>query len=246
VVPPDHDDGYSEHVVRMPHCYQCNDRKRPQDGQRLTREACGLRDTDFVFCCFNQSYKLGREVFEIWMRVLSAVPGSALWLLDDNASARSNLLGHASRYGVSPERLVFAPYRPLQEHLGRYALADLALDTFPYTSHTTASDALWVGCPLVTMIGETFASRVAASLLRNAQLGELVAGNAHEYEDMVVALARQPTRLDTIRRRLAQTRTALPLFDTPTFAAALEAAYERMSRRFADGDKPEAFDIGAN
>src|SRR5882672_365556 len=134
----------------------------------------GSPQTDFVFCCFKQSYKIEASLFAIWMRLLSGVPDSVLWLLEENRWAKDNLRREAVRYGVSPERLVFAPVRPLAEHLARYALADLVLDTFPYTSHTTGSDALWAGCPMLTMMGETFASRVAASLLLNVGLGYLI------------------------------------------------------------------------
>jgi len=246
VVPPEHDGEYSERVVRLPHCYQSNDRRRPTGRRQLTREACGLRGSDFVFCCFNQSYKITLDVFQIWMRLLNAVAGSVLWLLDDIPPARTNLSAQAAREGVDPERLVFAPYRPLEEHLARYALADLALDTFPYTSHTTASDALWLGCPLVTMIGETFASRVAASLLRNAGLSQLVTTCSREYEDIARSLARDATRLEALRHRLTADRAALPLFDSPGFARNLESAYQRMWACFAGGAAPEPFDVSAD
>ncbi|HEV8256895.1 MAG TPA: glycosyltransferase, partial [Casimicrobiaceae bacterium] len=155
IVPQEHDADYAEKVVRLPHCYQPNDRKRPSGVAGLSRSACGLSETDFVFCCFNQSYKIEPKLFAVWMRVLSGVPNSVLWLLDDVRETKANLRKEAERHGVAPERLVFAPVRPLEEHLARYGLADLVLDTFPYTSHTTGSDALWAGCPMLTMMGET-------------------------------------------------------------------------------------------
>ncbi|HET7097975.1 MAG TPA: tetratricopeptide repeat protein, partial [Casimicrobiaceae bacterium] len=174
LVPSEHEADYSERVVRLPHCYQPNDRKRPGGGSGLTRSDCGLSENAFVFCNFNQSYKIEPGVFAAWMRLLTRVPDGVLWLLDENRWAKDNLRNEARRHGVVAERLIFAPIRPLAEHLSRYALADLVVDTFPYTSHTTGSDALWADCPIVTSLGEVFASRVAASLLENAGLGRLV------------------------------------------------------------------------
>jgi predicted O-linked N-acetylglucosamine transferase (SPINDLY family) len=233
VVPPEHDASYAEKVVRLPHCYQPNDRKRAVVSVAPSRAACGVPEGALVFCCFNQSYKIGPELFALWMRVLEGVPDSVLWLLDDNRWATENLRTAAARHGVAPERLVFAPIRPLAEHLARYAVADLVLDTFPYTSHTTGSDALWAGCPMVTRIGETFASRVAASLLVNAGLEALIVRSFSEYEALAIELARDRPRLDALRRRLREQRDALPLFDSPGFTRALEAAYAGMWARFA-------------
>ena len=243
VVPPEHDGDYDEKVVRLPHCYQPNDRRRAIVPAVPSRGACGLPEASVVFCCFNQSYKIGRELFALWMRILERVPESVLWLLDDNQWARPNLRAAAAQHGVTPERLVFAPIRPLSEHLARYAVADLVLDTFPYTSHTTGSDALWAGCPMITRIGETFASRVAASLLVNAGLETLVARSSDDYESLAIELARDRPRLDALRRRLREQRYALPLFDSPKFTRALEAAYARMWERFAAGKAPRAFAI---
>jgi predicted O-linked N-acetylglucosamine transferase (SPINDLY family) len=179
------------------------------------------------------------------MRLLKALPGSVLWLLEENRWAKEHLREAALRDGVAAERLVFAPIRPLAEHLPRYALADLVLDTFPYTSHTTGSDALWAGCPMVTSLGETFASRVAASLLVNARLDALIAKSLPEYEALALALARDEPRLEALRRCLRERRDALPLFDSPRFVRGLEAAYARMWARFAAGESPQAFDVPA-
>ena len=245
IIPQEHDRDYSERVVRLPHCYQPNDRKRPSGAAGLARDASGLAERGFVFCCFNQGYKLEPRVFAIWMRLLDAVPESVLWLLEENRWAKDNLRKAASDHGVSPDRLVFAPVRPLAEHLARYALADLALDTFPYTSHTTGSDTLWAGCPLVTMIGETFASRVAASLLVNVGLGQLVARTFAEYEALALGLACDRPRLDALRRRLRDERGSVPLFDTPRFTRDLEEAYERMWAQFAGGGAPQSFSLPA-
>lgn len=243
VIPPEHDRDYSEKVARLPHCYQPNDRKRPSGIAGLSRRACGLAETDFVFCCFNQSYKIEPAMFALWMRLLSAVPGSVLWLLEEKRAVKENLRREAIGHGVSPERLVFAPVRPLPEHLARYALADLALDTFPYTSHTTGSDALWAGCPIATVMGDTFASRVAASLLLNVGLGQLIASSCAEYEALALDLARDRPRLEALRRHLHEGRATAPLFDSPRFTKNLEVAYRRMWMQFAQGNAPQAFSV---
>jgi predicted O-linked N-acetylglucosamine transferase (SPINDLY family) len=243
IVPPEHDRDYAEHVVRLPHCYQPNDRRRPSGIAGLTRAACGLPDTGFVFCCFNQSYKLEPTLFAVWMRLLHGVPGSVLWLLEENRWAKVNVAGEAERRGMARERIVFAPVRPLAEHLSRYALADLVLDTFPYTSHTTGSDALWAGCPMVTMMGETFAARVAASLLVNVGLEQLIAKSPADYEALALGLAREPSRLEELRRHLRRRRDALPLFDSPRFTRDIESAYRSMWQRVIEGKPPQAFAV---
>jgi predicted O-linked N-acetylglucosamine transferase (SPINDLY family) len=243
IVPPEHEADYAERVVRMPWCYQPNDRRRPSVSKAPSRSACGLPEGGLVFCCFNQSYKIGPELFARWMRILERAPGSVLWLLDDNRQATDNLRGAAARHGVAPERLVFAPIRPLAEHLARYATADLVLDTFPYTSHTTGSDALWAGCPLITILGQTFASRVAASLAASAGLEALVVRSFDEYEALALRLARDRDELEALRRRLRDRRDALPLFDSPRFTRELEVAYARMWARFVAGKAPQAFDV---
>ena len=243
VIPHEHDAAYAEKVVRLQHCYQPNDRKRPGGAVGLSRNACGLPERGLVFCCFNQSYKIEPGLFAIWMRLLNSVPDSVLWLLEENRWSPENLRKEAVLHGVSPERLVFAPVRPLAEHLARYALADLVLDTFPYTSHTTGSDALWAGCPMVTLMGETFASRVAASLLRNVGLELLIAHSFAEYEALALALAHDRPRLAALRRHLRAQPDKLPLFDSPRFTRGLEAAYRRMWKQFSEGKAPEAFDV---
>ncbi len=219
---------YSETVIRLPDCYQINDRHRQISDHIPTREECCLPAQGLVFCCFNLTYKILPDVFERWMRIMQAVPDSVLWLLEANQWAVGNLRRAAAAKGVAPERLVFAPRQPLAEHLARYRLADLAVDTFPYTSHTTASDALWAGCPLVTCSGETFASRVAGSILLNAGMRELVTASLEEYERLMLDLASSPARLRDVRRRLGENRDSCPLFDTPRFAQNLERAYEQM------------------
>ena len=243
VIPQEHDVDYAEKVVRLPHCYQPNDRKRPSGSVRQSRSAHGLSATDFVFCCFNQSYKIEPSLFAVWMRLLKSVDNSVLWLLDETQGSKTNLLKEAVRHGISPERIVFAPGRPLAEHLARYDLADVVLDTFPVTSHTTGSDTLWAGCPMITLMGETFASRVAASLLRNVGLGQLIASSFAEYEALALDLARDRPRLEALRRHLRTHRDTAPLFDSPRFTRGLEAAYRRMWAQFAEGNAPQAFDV---
>jgi predicted O-linked N-acetylglucosamine transferase (SPINDLY family) len=229
VIPPGSELWYSERVVRLPDCYQCNDRRRPRPHATLGRAELGLADDAVVLCCFNQAFKTTADVFDAWLRVLSAVPATVLWLLEDNAVATEALRAHAMASGIDPQRLVFAPRCPLEEHLARYRVSDLAVDTFPCTSHTTASDALWQGCPLVTMTGETFAARVATSLVRNAGVGELATADLAAYEALIVDLARDSGRRDGLRRRLEQARASEPLFDTPRFTRNLEATLSSMA-----------------
>jgi len=243
IVPAEHDADYAEKVVRLPNCYQPNDRKRSSGIAGLSRSACGLPENGFVFCNFNQSYKIEPGLFAVWMRLLTRAPNSVLWLLEENRWSPDNLRKEAARRGVARERLVFAPIRPLAEHLGRYALADLVLDTFPYTSHTTGSDALWAGCPVLTIMGETFASRVAASLLRNAGLEQLIASSFAEYEALALGLAHDRPRLEGVRRHLRENRDTLPLFDSPRFTRGLETSYRRMWTRFTEGKAPQSFDV---
>ncbi|MGH8694533.1 MAG: tetratricopeptide repeat protein, partial [Burkholderiales bacterium] len=228
IIPEGLEQHYAETVVRLPHCYQINDRLREVSDRVPSREECGLPNDAFVFCCFNQAYKILPETFDRWMRILRAVPGAVLWLLETNRWAVENLRRSAVERGVAAERIGFAPHQPLADHLARYRLADLALDTFPYTSHTTASDALWMGCPLVTRAGETFASRVAGSILISAGLRELVTDNASDCERKVLELATRPAKLKALRGRLQESRDTCALFDTPRFVKNLEAAYEKM------------------
>ena len=243
VVPPGAEQWYAEKVVRMPHCYQGNDRQRPRPREAGARRDHGLPAEAIVLACLNQSFKIAPAMFALWMRVLAANERAVLWLLDDNAVASARLRERAATAGVDASRLVFAPHLAQEAHLARYRLADLAIDTFPCTSHTTASDALWMGCPLVTLAGDTFASRVAASVLSAAGLAELVAASFHTYESMLLALVRDASRLRSLRDRLDASVDASPLFDTAAFTRALERAYGEMHRRHAAGEAPAAFNI---
>ncbi|WP_448207827.1 O-linked N-acetylglucosamine transferase family protein [Azospirillum sp. sgz302134] len=246
VIPPGEETLYSEAVVRLPHCYQPNDRRRAIAERTPSRADCGLPAEGFVFCCFNSPYKLTPAQFDLWARLLRAVPGSVLWLYAPTALVAGNLRREGEARGLAPDRLVFAPPRPLPDHLARHRLADLFLDTLPYNAHTTASDALWAGLPVLTCRGATFAGRVAASLLHALDLPELVTETPAHYEATALALARDPARLGALRDRLAAARTTAPLFDTPRFTRHLEAAYRAMWDIHRAGGAPRAIDIPAD
>jgi predicted O-linked N-acetylglucosamine transferase (SPINDLY family) len=215
-------------VLHLPHSYQANDRKRARPPPK-PRAQYGLPDDAFVFCCFNQTVKITPQVWSRWMRLLGAIPRGVLWLLEDNVWATRNLLNAAEREGVA-HRVVIAPRVSPEEHLARYAAADLAVDTFPYTSHTTGSDALWMGCPLVSLCGETFAARVSASLLVNCGLDDLVTRSLDDYEKLAARFAADAQLMLEVRARLAAARDNAPLFDSKAFVSDLEALYERIVR----------------
>lgn len=245
VIPPDQRVHYTECVVGLPDSYQVNDAGRAIAPHRPDRAELGLPKPGFVFCCFNQGSKLGPTVFDVWMRLLQRVPGSVLWLLADHAAVPRNLRREAAQRGVDPARLVFADRRPHAEHLARLAQADLVLDTLPYNAHTTSSDALWAGVPVLTCRGRAFAGRVAASLLQAVSLPELVTDSLADYETVALGLASSPARLRPLRERLARQRERAPLFDTARFTRHLEAAYTVMWQRHVHGLAPEAFDVPA-
>jgi predicted O-linked N-acetylglucosamine transferase (SPINDLY family) len=231
VIPTEDARFFSEQPVHLPVSYYVHDSKRPPVEEPRSRSAYGLPEQAFVYCCFNNCAKLTPDVFAIWMRLLRRVHGSVLWLLADNASFVRNLRKRAQASGVDPERLVFAERAELREYLSRQRHADLALDTFYYNGHTTTSDALWAGVPVVTRKGTTFAGRVAASLLQAIGLPDLITHTAEEYEELAVRLATQRELLDSIKRRLVRNRSTSSLFDTAAFARNLEAAYRTMVGR---------------
>jgi protein O-GlcNAc transferase len=229
---------YSEKVAWLPGSYQPNDRKRAIASRATARADHGLPPDAFVFASFNGSYKITPEVFGIWVELLLALPDAVLWLIQDDPTATGNLREAAAGAGVDPGRLVFAPFRPLAGHLERIGHADLFLDSFPYTAHTTASDALWAGLPVLTRKGGTFASRVAASLLAAVGLPELAVESVAAYKASALALAGDPGRLRGLRARLAAARTSSALFDTPAYVEGLEDAYRRMHGRRLAGLPP--------
>ena len=246
VLPMSQQPFYTENIVHLPHCYQPNDSKRLISNIAPTRAGCGLPDQGFVFCSFNNTYKITPEFFGIWMRLLTAIQGSVLWLLETNVLVKDNLRAEAVKRGVDPNRLIFAPRQPSPEHLARHRLADLFLDTLPYNAHTTASDALWAGLPVLTCSGDTFAGRVAGSLLHAVGLPELITFSLDAYEAMGLRLARDPALLETLRHRLLGNRLTAPLFDSARYTRDFEATLTQMWETWANGHEPVAFAIAAS
>jgi predicted O-linked N-acetylglucosamine transferase (SPINDLY family) len=227
IIPPGSEIYYSEKVVRLP-CYQPSDRKRVVATERPARRDAGLPDGAFVFCCFNGTHKISRFTFERWLEILKRVPDSVLWLLDTSAETRNRLGEFAERNGVSHSRLVFAPKQHNSLHLARYPLADLFLDTAPYGAHTTASDALWMGVPVLTLSGRSFASRVCGSLVRAAGLTNLVCTRPEDYVDRAAALGNNRSEIESYKRRLEAGRNTCCLFDTDMLVDRLEEVYRTM------------------
>ena len=245
VAPEEYAAEYGEKLVWMPHSYQVNDYRQPIAAHRPARADLGLPTEGFVYACFNKVYKIEPEVFAAWMRILARVPGSVLWLYADKSAARVHLGRAAAAAGIAPERLVFGDTLPKAQHLARLAQADLFLDTLTVNAHTSASDALWAGVPVLTCLGETFASRVGASLVAAAGLPQLACSNLTEYEDCAIRLASAPKELRGMRAIL-DAHEKLPLFDTPRFVRDLEWAYAEMWRRYLAGLAPAHFDVASN
>lgn len=245
VIPPDAERFYSEQVIRLPDSYQVNDHDRVVPPETPTRGEAGLPAGAFVFACFNATYKLNPPLFDVWMRLLNKVPGSVLWLLESNPVVVRNLRAEAQARGVSGDRLVFAPKVSPEDHLVRHRLADIFLDTLPYNAHTTASDALWTGLPIVTCAGQGFAARVAASLLQAVGLPELITESLEAYEALALELATHPERLADLKARLAAAIKGAPLFDTDLSRRHIEAAYTIAWERQQRGEAPAAFNVEA-
>ncbi len=243
VIPPSDQPHYTEAVVYLPDCYQVNDDRRAISDERVTRADVGLPQDVFVFCSFNSTYKIAPELFAVWMRLLNRLPKSVLWLLVPDEAAQSNLSASAQAHGVDPKRLVFADFWPSDRHLARLRLADLFLDTWPYNAHTTGSDALWAGLPILTCTGATFPSRVGASMLRAVGLPELITHTLEDYEEQGVRLATDPAALSSLRGRLNANRATQTLFDTPRYRAHIETAFEHMAARARNGLAPAAFSV---
>ena len=244
LVPHPHFADYSEKIVWLPDSYQVNDRQRPI-GVSGSRTDHGLPECGFVFACLNDAFKIQPEIFDIWMRLLHATPGSVLWLLAEDPICQGHLRHEASLRDVDPTRLVFAPRVDLGTHIARMQCADLFLDTSPCNAHTTASDALWAGLPLLTVLGQTFTGRVGASLLHAAGLPELITESLTDYESLALRLATDQGLLSSLRQRLVANRDSCALFDTPRFRDHLEAAYQIMWDRHCAGLKPEHFAVPA-
>jgi len=239
LIPIQFQDCYSEKIAYLPNSFQVNDRKRPISTRQFTKNELGLPNNGFIFCCFNNSYKILPSTFDGWMRILNAVEGSVLWLFEDNSNATENLRLEASKRGVNPNRLIFAQKLPLEDHLARHYLADLFLDTKPYNAHTTASDALWTDLPVLTLMGESFASRGAASLLNAIGIPELITHTQQEYEEAAILLAKNPYKLLAIKQKLSGYRLTKPLFDTPLFSRDIEVAFMEMYKRYQTGLLPD-------
>jgi predicted O-linked N-acetylglucosamine transferase (SPINDLY family) len=237
IVPPGSEGYYSEKVVRLP-CYQPNDRKRIVVAELPTRQGAGLPEDALVFCCFNGPQKITRFTFERWMEILKRTSGSVLWLLESTDDTHANLRAYAAQAGVAPERLIFAPKQPNALHLSRYVLADLFLDSAPYGAHTTASDALWMGVPVLTFWGRSFAARVCGSLVTAAGLGDLVCDGPRDYVERAVALAGDPVQLASLRARLEAGRGTCDLFAMERLVEALEGLYRSMVEDYQAGDLP--------
>jgi protein O-GlcNAc transferase len=243
VVPVEHQPFYTEKIVYLPDCFQANDTKRKIAEHTPTRQEMGLPEHAFVFCCFNNSWKIAPEIFNIWMRLLHQVEGSVLWLLGTNARAEQNLRTEAQRRGIDPSRLVFARPLPLAEHLARQRLAGLFLDTVPYNAGATAAAALWSGLPVLTVIGEAFVGRMAASLLQAVGIPELITANLEDYQTLALKLARDPAWLADTKAKLPGHRNTCPLFDTVRFARHIESAYRTMWEIWQRGEAPKSFSV---
>ncbi len=235
---------YSEKIVYLPHTYMPNDDSRPCPSAGPTRQDEGLPEHGFVFCGFNASYKLTPAIFDVWMRLVRRIDGSVLWVRSTDPDTNENLLREAERRGVAAGRIVFAKHmKAIETHLARHRLADVYLDMLPYNAHTTACDALWMGLPVVTCLGTTFAGRVAASLLQTDGLADLITSSLEEYEALALRLAQDPALLASVRARVEAARTASPLFDTARFTRHLEAAYVEMWERHERGEPPASFAV---
>jgi protein O-GlcNAc transferase len=243
VIPPDQCEFYSEKVVWLPDSYQVNDARRRISERTPSRRDCTLPEQGFVFCCFNNTFKITPEVFDVWMRLLKANQNSILWLIEGHPAATANLRREAENRGVAPDRLIFAPRLDSADHLARHRLADLFLDTLPCNAHTTASDALWAGLPVLTCLGPTFAGRVAGSLLQAIGLAELATTTLSEYEALALKLAREPAFLASIKEKLTRHRSTHPLFNTARFARHIESAYTTMWERHQKGEIPLGFAV---
>ncbi|MBZ6075087.1 tetratricopeptide repeat protein [Microvirga puerhi] len=244
IVPPSARENYSEKILYLS-CYQCNDDKQKISNKPFYRTEFGLPEDKFVYCSFNNNYKITPENFDLWASILKAAPRSVLWLYASNKAAVKNLRLEAEKRAVDPDRLIFANRTPLEDHLARLKLADLFLDTHPYNAGATASNALRVGLPVLTRAGKSFASRIGASLLTATRLPELIANSDEEYTALAVRLACEPSLLTTIKSKLAQNLATCPLFDTERFTQNMEAAYEAAYTRYHNGLVPDHIDLSA-
>ena len=246
LTPVNHQAHYVEKIVQMPICYQPSDRYRALSKPHLTRADCGLPDDAFVFCSFNNTLKLTPDLFDLWLRLLSKTRNSVLWLYSKTPKTNENLRGWAEARGIAAERIVFASVAAMDVYLGRMSLADLFLDSYPYNAGATCNDALWAGLPVLTCAGETYVSRMAGSLLRAAELPELITANLADYEALALRLATEPGLLASLKQRLTHRRDGLPIFDMPKFTMCFETALRHMHERRTANLGPEGFSVGSS
>ncbi len=239
IIPTESRNFYSENIIYMPHTYQPTDNTRAISEKKITRLDTGLPENSFVLCCFNSTYKITSEEFDIWMRIMKTIKGSVLWLFKSNQWAENNLKKEAENRGINASRIIYAERLPQDQHLERHKFADLFIDTFNYNAHTTASDALWAGLPVVTKIGKGFAARVAASLLNAIDLRELITDNKKNYEKLIIDLAKNPNKLNKIKEKLHRNRISKPLFNTELYTKNLENGYIRAYQLYINKKKTE-------
>ncbi len=240
LIPESHQKFYAEKIVRVPHTYMVDDSKRVASSRIFTREECGLPQNAFVFCCFNNDYKFNPQVLDSWSRILLSVGNAVLWLSENNKHFKTNITAEFERRGIDSSRIIFAKRVELiSDHLARYAVGDLFLDTHPYNAHTTAVDSLKACTPILTLMGQSFASRVAASLLNAIGLPELITTTQEEYEGLAIELAQNPQKLARIKQKIIDNRLTAPLFNTPLFTKNLEAAYTQMYERYHADLEPD-------
>jgi len=244
IIPAKFRDFYSEKVISLPDTYIVDDSKRIASSKVFTREECGLPKNSFVFCCFNNSYKFNPQVLDGWSKILLAAKNSVFFISENNERFKINITNEFEKRGINSMRIIFAPRVELMaDHLARYNVTDLFLDTHPYNAHTTTIDSLKAGTPVLTLMGQSFASRVAASLLNAVGLPELITSTQEEYEALAIELAMNPNKLADIKLKLANNRFTAPLFDTPLFAKNIEAAYIKMMDRYQADLQPDHISI---
>ena len=234
---------YSEKIIYLPDTYQVNASTHEISKKSFNRKKFGLPENSFVYCCFNQNYKISPSIFNVWMRILDSVNNSVIWLINENEISKKNIIKELKKKEINIKRIIFADRMPHPEHLERHKLADLFIDTFPYTAHTTASDALRSGLPIITIKGQSFASRVASSLLTSIGLTELITTNEKEYQELAIKLAKDKFFLNNIRKKLNKNILTSPLFNTKVFTKNLEKAYLKIYEKFINNEKPENIEI---
>tara|TARA_B100000700_G_C14828256_1_gene753262 strand:- start:123 stop:962 length:840 start_codon:yes stop_codon:yes gene_type:complete len=243
LIPKENQKYYSEKIIYLPNTYQPRDSSQKICNKTYKKEDLGLPENSFVFCCFNQNYKITPNIFSIWMKLLKRIDNSVLWLLEENQTASSNLKKEAEKKGIKSDRIIFAKRMAQPEHLARHKLADIFVDTFPYNAHTTCSDALWSNLPVITLTGQSFASRVGASILNAIDLKELITTTEEEYENLLFKLATDKEELEKIKNKLKKNKIKKPLFDTKLYTKNLETAYTKIYEIYNSGSEVKNINI---